>query len=102
MGNMNIIKIHFSQNLTHTSNVVFDANAILSELGNSNYINVPLDQKQTIEDINLLLFQLTKYLSQNKEKKYNYSSHEIVWGECIEMQKQIVIEATYYLHETYE
>lgn len=99
---MNVVQIHFSQNLSHTSSVVFDTNAILLALENSDSINVLLDKQQSIEDMDLLLSQLTKSLAQNKEKRYNYTFHDIAWGECVEMQKQVVIEVTYYLYEIYE
>lgn len=99
---MNAFQIYFSQNLSHASSVVFDINAILLALENSDSINVLLDKQQTIEDMDLLLSQLTKSLAQNMGKRYNYTFHDIVWGECVEMQKQIVIEVTYYLYEIYE
>lgn len=102
MENMNVIEIHFTQNLTHITSVMCDINAILLGLENSDTINVLLDKKQTIKDIDLLLSQLTKYLARNRGKRYNYTFHEITWGECMEMQKQVVVEVTYYLYEIYE
>lgn len=74
---MNVVQIHFSQNLSYISSVVFDTNAILLALENSDSINVLLDKQQTIEDMDLLLSQLTKFLAQNIGKRYNYTFHDI-------------------------
>ena len=77
LWNMNVVQIHFSQNLSYISSVVFDTNAILLALENSDSINVLLDKQQTIEDMDLLLSQLTKFLAQNIGKRYNYTFHDI-------------------------
>ena len=65
------IQIHFSKSSKYDNNVNFDVCAILFALDNNDYINVVLNEKQTIEDINLLIIQLTEKLEQNRLlKKY--------------------------------
>ena len=92
------IQIHFSKSSKYDNNVNFDVCAILFALDNNDYINVVLNEKQTIEDINLLIIQLTEKLEQNRNIQYNHYSDNVVFGKCIKGHNQAVIEATYYLY----
>ena len=100
MKDLHTIQIHFVQNLRQNNSVDFDINSILLALKNNNYINILLNKKKSLEDINLLLVQLTKYLTQNEMEKYNYTFDKIVWGECLRNGKQVVMEVTYYLYNS--
>lgn len=104
MKNTNTIQMYFSQNLAQVNSIELNTNAILLALENENYIKVQLKKKQTIEEINWFVNQLIECLLLKTGKKYNCALQNIVWGECLENEKQSVVEATYYLSniERYE
>lgn len=93
------IQIHFSKSSKYDNNVNFDVYAILFALNHNAYINVVLNENQTIEDINLLIIQLTEKLEQNRNIKYNHYSDNVVFGKYIKGYNQTVVEATYYLYK---